>query len=165
MTYNIWSVTNAFSTLSRHTISELRKRTGEKSVRAKSRRRRKSNLSLSLFHPLPFTRLYLLATLASQSMNYSQGLPTSSAPRPAHRDVPSPFLSSPFAAPRTPLQPSDLYGARLRANLDNVKRELGEMRTDLEGVMQIKDELDSVRRELALIKELVRAQGTQALGS
>ncbi|GAA5873780.1 hypothetical protein JCM16303_002586 [Sporobolomyces ruberrimus] len=92
-------------------------------------------------------------------MNYSQGLPTSSAPRPAHRDVPSPFLSSPFAAPRTPLQPSDLYGARLKANLDNVKRELGEMRTDLEGVMQIKDELDSVRRELALIKELVRAQG------
>lgn len=85
-----------------------------------------------------------------------------SAPEARHYapdELPSPFLSTRYSPA---LQPSDLYGARLKATLNHVKRELGAMRVDLEGVLQLRDELDSVRTELALVRGLVDTQGKLA---
>ena len=76
----------------------------------------------------------------------------------ASNEVPSPFLPSPFAAPLALPQPSDLYGAKLKVTLDHVKREIGVVREGLEGVMQVRDEVESVRRETGILKQLVETQ-------
>ncbi|GAA5895431.1 uncharacterized protein JCM6883_001506 [Sporobolomyces salmoneus] len=77
----------------------------------------------------------------------------------APNEIPSPFLASGLAAPRAPLQPSDLYGAKLKATLNHVKSETAAMRSDIEGVLQIRDELDSLRNELTIVRQLVDTQG------
>ncbi|GAA5956971.1 hypothetical protein JCM3765_006656 [Sporobolomyces pararoseus] len=92
-------------------------------------------------------------------MNYQQAQTPPPVSHHAPNGLPSPFLSSSFAAPPTPLQPSDLYGARLKVTLNHVKNEIGAMREDLEGVMQVRDELDSLRKEIRLVRELVDTQG------
>lgn len=92
-------------------------------------------------------------------MNYQQARTSPAASNYALNELPSPFLSSTFAAPPTPLQPSDLYGARLKVTINHVKNEIGAMREDLEGVMQVRDELDSLRKEVRLLRELVNTQG------
>lgn len=76
----------------------------------------------------------------------------------ASNELPSPFLPSPFAAPLALPQPSDLYGAKLKVTLDHVKREIGVVRESLEGVMQVRDEVESVRREMVNLKKLVETQ-------
>ncbi|GAA6020571.1 hypothetical protein JCM11491_000800 [Sporobolomyces phaffii] len=93
-------------------------------------------------------------------MSFPASRSTPAPPPRASGDLPSPFLASdPFAPPSAPLQPVDPYGAKLRATLDNVNREVGAMRVDLEGVLSLRDELDSLRTELELVKRLVDAQG------
>jgi hypothetical protein len=92
-------------------------------------------------------------------MDSSQAQSPPPVPLYGPTELPSSFLSTPFTAPPAPLQPSDLYGARLKVTLNHVKSEISSMRVDLEGVMQIRDELDSLRKELALVRTLVDAQG------
>ncbi|GAA5933249.1 uncharacterized protein JCM15063_001266 [Sporobolomyces koalae] len=58
-----------------------------------------------------------------------------------------------------PLQPSDVYGARLKVTLDRVKIEMSAVRGCLEGIMQARDETDALRHQLATLHELVNAQG------
>ena len=68
-----------------------------------------------------------------------------------------------MANPSTPLEPSDLYGARLKVTLNHVKSELDAMRRDLEQVMQVRDELDSLRNEIGLVRQLVETHGKFSL--
>lgn len=95
----------------------------------------------------------------ANSIDMSRAPSTPPARQYAPNEIPSPFLASGLAAPRAPLQPSDLYGAKLKATLNHVKSETAAMRSDIEGVLQIRDELDSLRNELTIVRQLVDTQG------